>query len=95
MGGRRKEGQYQVGGVEASYRRVIIFGQIYCPAVEKHRGWHVVLRRTVRARRQVRDEFVDKALHAAGIPVFHFIAKREYSVQDIRRALPEMEVLKK
>jgi very-short-patch-repair endonuclease len=34
--------------------------------------------------RQARDEFLDKALAAAGVPVFHFQVKRTYSIQDIR-----------
>jgi very-short-patch-repair endonuclease len=41
------------------------------------------------SRRQDRDEFLDKALAAAGVPVFHFAVKRTYSVQDIRRAIFE------
>lgn len=40
-------------------------------------------------RRQARDEFLDKALTAAGVPVFHFPVKRTYSVQDIRGAIFE------
>jgi hypothetical protein len=47
------------------------------------------------SRRQARDEFVDKVLQAAGIPVFHFIAKRGYSVQDVRGAFSEAEALSK
>lgn len=47
------------------------------------------------SRRQARDEFVDKVLQAAGIPVFHFIAKRGYSVQDVRGVLSEAEALSK
>lgn len=39
--------------------------------------------------RQARDEFLDKALTAAGVPVFHFQVKRTYSVQDIRGAVFE------
>jgi hypothetical protein len=41
------------------------------------------------SRRQARDEFLDKALAAAGVPVFHFPVKRAYSVQDIRGAILE------
>lgn len=41
------------------------------------------------SRRQARDEFLDKALVAAGVPVFHFPVKRTYSVQDIRGAIFE------
>jgi very-short-patch-repair endonuclease len=40
-------------------------------------------------RRQVRDEFLDKALAAAGVPIFHFSAKRTYFTQDIQRAIFE------
>ena len=47
------------------------------------------------SRRQARDEFIDKVLQAAGIPVFHFIAKRGYSVQDVRGVLSEAEALSK
>jgi len=39
--------------------------------------------------RQARDEFLDKALAAAGVPVFHFPVKRTYSVQDIRSVIFE------
>jgi very-short-patch-repair endonuclease len=38
-------------------------------------------------RRQARDEFLDDALKAAGIPLLHFRAQRTYSVPDIREAL--------
>ena len=41
------------------------------------------------SRRQARDEFVDKALEAAGVPIFHFPVKRTYSVQDIRATIFE------
>ncbi len=41
------------------------------------------------ARRQARDEFLDKALAAAGVPIFHFPVKRSYSAQDIRGAIFE------
>jgi very-short-patch-repair endonuclease len=47
------------------------------------------------SRRQPRDELLDKVLQAAGIPVFHFIAKRGYSVQDVRRVLSEAEASSK
>lgn len=47
------------------------------------------------SERQARDEFVDKVLQAAGIPVFHFIAKRGYSVQDVRGELSEAETMSK
>jgi hypothetical protein len=42
-----------------------------------------------RSKRESRDEFVDKALEAAGVPVFHLSAKRSYSMQEVRRALSE------
>ncbi len=38
-------------------------------------------------RRQARDEFLDDALKAAGVPVRHFPVKHTYSVQDIRGAV--------
>ncbi|MBI2438033.1 MAG: DUF2726 domain-containing protein [Lentisphaerae bacterium] len=41
------------------------------------------------SRRQTRDEFLDKALAAAGVPVFHFSVKRTYSAQDIRGTIFE------
>jgi len=44
------------------------------------------------SRRQARDEFLDKALAAAGVPVFHFPVKRTYSVQDIRGAIFDQPV---
>jgi hypothetical protein len=37
--------------------------------------------------RQDRDAFLDNALKAAGIRVFHFTAKRTYSVQEIQNVL--------
>ncbi len=39
------------------------------------------------SHRQERDEFIDKVLQTAGIPVYHFTAKRTYSVEDIRNTL--------
>jgi hypothetical protein len=36
-----------------------------------------------RSDRQERDQFIDNALKAAGIPIFHITAKKSYSVQDI------------
>ncbi|MGQ9662017.1 MAG: DUF2726 domain-containing protein [Kiritimatiellia bacterium] len=41
------------------------------------------------SRRQDRDEFLDKALAAAGVPVFHFPVKRTYTVQEIGAAIFE------
>jgi very-short-patch-repair endonuclease len=40
-----------------------------------------------RPRRQKRDDFLDKALAAAGVRLLRFRAKRGYSVQDIRQAI--------
>jgi hypothetical protein len=40
-----------------------------------------------RAKRQGRDEFVDKALQAAGVPIFHFSAKRSYAVAEVQKTL--------
>lgn len=40
-----------------------------------------------RAKRQGRDEFVDKALQAAGIPIFHFSAKSSYVVAEVQKVL--------
>jgi very-short-patch-repair endonuclease len=39
------------------------------------------------SERQDRDEFIDKALAAAKIPVFHFTAKRTYTIQELQDAL--------
>lgn len=39
------------------------------------------------SKRQDRDEFIDKVLAAADIPVFHFPAKRAYSVQELQNSL--------
>lgn len=36
------------------------------------------------SRRRARDEFLDKALSAAGVPIYHFPVKRTYSAPDIR-----------
>ena len=41
------------------------------------------------SRRQARDEFLDQALEAVGVPVFHFKVKHTYSAQDIRAAIFE------
>jgi very-short-patch-repair endonuclease len=38
-------------------------------------------------KRQERDEFVDKALSAAKIPVFHFAVKRTYTIQELQNSL--------
>jgi len=46
-------------------------------------------------RRQGRDQFVDKALQAAGIPVIHVTAKKGYSVQGIQDTLSQAGVLTK
>jgi len=40
-----------------------------------------------RADRQDRDQFLDQAMQAAGIPIFHFPVKRNYAVADIRAVL--------
>jgi hypothetical protein len=40
-----------------------------------------------RATRQDRDEFVDQALQAANIPIFHFSVKRSYAVAEVRQTL--------
>jgi hypothetical protein len=40
-----------------------------------------------RATRQGRDGFVDQALQAAGVPIFHFSVKRSYAVAEVRQAL--------
>lgn len=47
------------------------------------------------ARRQARDEFLDKALAAADVPVFHFPVKRAYAVQDIRGVIFEQAAMEK
>lgn len=44
-----------------------------------------------RPTRQSRDEFLDKALQAAGVPLFHFSAKRSYTVADVKKALAATE----
>jgi very-short-patch-repair endonuclease len=43
------------------------------------------------AARQDRDAFVDQALQAAGVPVFHFSAKRSYAVAEVRQVLGAAE----
>jgi hypothetical protein len=40
-----------------------------------------------RATRQGRDAFADQALQAAGVPIFHFRAKRSYAVAEVQQAL--------
>lgn len=44
-----------------------------------------------RQSRKERDDFVDRALAAAGVPIFRFTAKRGYSIQEIRRTIFEEE----
>ena len=39
------------------------------------------------AKRQERDQFVDKALRSAGVPMHRFEARRTYSMQEIQKAL--------
>ena len=46
-----------------------------------------------RATRQGRDEFVDKALQAAGVPIFHFSVKRSYAVADVQKVLTAKQAL--
>ena len=43
------------------------------------------------AKRQNRDDFVNKALEAAGIPLFRFPVKRTYSPQDIQSQIFQQE----
>jgi very-short-patch-repair endonuclease len=43
----------------------------------------------LQARRRDRDEFVDQALSAAGVPVLRLPVKRAYSARDIRTAILE------
>lgn len=38
-------------------------------------------------QRQSRDEFVEKALQAAGVPLFHFKVRQAYSVQEVKDKL--------
>ena len=40
-----------------------------------------------RTKRQGRDEFVDKALQAAEVLIFHFSAKQSYAVTEVRKLL--------
>ncbi len=47
------------------------------------------------SRRQNRDQFIDNALSAAGIPIVHVAAKTGYSAQDIQRILSEVGAAKK
>lgn len=42
-----------------------------------------------KSRRRERDEFVDRALASAGIPVSRFPAQHGYSVEEVRSALKE------
>lgn len=37
-----------------------------------------------RSDRQVRDEFVDSVFQAAGLPLLHIRAQRQYSIQEVR-----------
>lgn len=39
------------------------------------------------SKRQDRDQFIDKVLAAADIPVFHFAAKQQYSIQALQNSL--------
>ncbi len=40
-----------------------------------------------RPDRQDRDDFLNKALQSAGIPVYHFAARRTYSLQEIQKTV--------
>jgi very-short-patch-repair endonuclease len=44
-----------------------------------------------RAPRQDRDEFVDQALQAAGVPIVHFHVKRSYAVAEVQKVLEVMK----
>lgn len=46
-----------------------------------------------RATRHGRDEFLDKAFQAAGVPVFHFSAKRSYVVAEVQKVLAAKQAL--
>lgn len=37
--------------------------------------------------RQDRDSFVDQVMRSSGIPIFHFSAKRGYSIEEIRNTI--------
>ncbi|MFZ2653905.1 MAG: DUF2726 domain-containing protein [Victivallales bacterium] len=43
--------------------------------------------------RIARDNFVDSALRSAGIPIAHFAARRQYSTEDILKAVEDEESL--
>jgi hypothetical protein len=43
------------------------------------------------AKRQGRDEFVDKALHAARVPVYHIRARRSYAAHEIQELLSALD----
>jgi hypothetical protein len=47
-----------------------------------------------KTNRQTRDDFVNQALAAAGVPFFRFPAKRSYSVQDIQSQIFQQRKLK-
>jgi very-short-patch-repair endonuclease len=44
-----------------------------------------------RATRRDRDEFVDQALQAAGVPIVHFHVKRSYAVAEVQKVLEVMK----
>lgn len=44
-----------------------------------------------RQSRKERDDFVDRTLAAAGVPIFRFAAKRGYSIQEIKRTIFDEE----
>lgn len=48
-----------------------------------------------RVKRQDRDEFVDQALQAAGVPIFHFSVKRSYAVAEVQKVLGATESISK
>lgn len=43
-----------------------------------------------KSQRQNRDQFVDNALHAAGVPIVHVAVRTGYSAQDIQSILSEV-----
>ena len=41
-------------------------------------------------KRQARDQFVDAAFRAAGLPIYHFAAKATYDLRSVREALADL-----
>lgn len=47
-----------------------------------------------KARRKERDNFVEEACRAAGLPLARFVARASYTIQDLRESIQQVAVIK-